>query len=150
MEKPSVTLTYPAASALGLLSGGFTVFFVFMMTVSQEPVEDEVFLWGSVLLFVLVSVFSFLMAASSQTLDEHGLRIKTPLFTKQFAWADVKRVELREQYGRRGSRHPELTMDLSGWLPGWPMDYTKRVMSCIRYYYGEPDFDNWGEPPVLF
>ena len=149
MEKPSVTITYQGFLALGLVCGGFAAFLLFMNAISPGFSDDPVMLWVMVGAAVLFAVLCFLVAASSTTFDEQGIRFRSPLFTKQFAWSDVQFVALRKERTRNGGYAPLLTMDLKGWLPGWPISYTKRIMACIRCYYGEPNIDTWGKPPTM-
>lgn len=150
MEKPSVTITYQEGLALGLVCSGFVAFLVFMNAISPIFSDNPVMLWVVVGIAGVVALLCFLVAASSTTFDEHGIRFKSPLFTKQFAWSDVKFVELRVDHGRNGGEVPLLTMDLKGWIPGWSISYTKRIMTCIRYYYGDPNIDTWGKPPESY
>lgn len=150
MEKPSVTQTYQEWLALGLICSGFAAFFLFMNAISPSFSDSPVMLWVAVGAIGAFAALCFLVAASSTTFDEHGICFKSPLFTKQFTWSDVKFVELRKDRSRNGSYVPLLTMDLKGWVPGWPISYTKRIMTCIRYYYGEPNIDTWGKPPTSF
>ena len=149
MEGPSVTITYQEGLALGLICSGVAAFLVFMNAISSIFSDNPVMLWVVVGIAGTVAVLCLLVAASSTTFDEHGIRFKTPLFTKQFAWSDVKFVELRVDHGRNGGEVPLLTMDIKGWIPGWPVSYTKRIMACIRCYYGEPNIDTWGRPPTM-
>ena len=150
MEKPSVTKTYQESLALGLVCGGFAEFLLFMNAISPSFSDDPVMLWVVAGIAGAAAVLCFLAAASSTTFDEHGICFKSPLFTKRFAWSDVKFVELRKDRSRNGNYVPLLTMDLKGWIPGWPISYTKRIMACIRYYYGEPNIDTWGKPPESY
>ena len=146
MDKPSFTETYQTGYVAGAACGGLLAFGLFMTFVTDSAV-DPLMLWIMTAALGLLTAFFFLLGASSQTWDEHGIRIKTPLFTKQFAWSDVKFVELRADRGRNGGGVPLLTMDINGWIPGWPVSYTRRIMACIRCYYGEPNIDTWGKPP---
>ena len=55
-------------------------------------------------------------------------------------------VVVVQQYKCKG---PEFSIRIKKRKLPLGLDYTKLSLACITYYYGLPDEDKWGKPPMF-
>ena len=149
MEKPSVTLRHDTYYLLGGFMLLMTVLLFVMslvLPVAQQPGQPSV--WWAVIPLLICSVACFWGGTFTETLDENGIYIKRPFYSQRYPWNDVTKVSIRvvQQYKCKG---PEFSLSIKNRKMRLSLAYTKRAMSCITYYYGQPDEDHWGKPPSL-
>jgi len=148
MEKPSVTLRHDEAYLLG----GF-MFIITVASVSLSYVVPSDQQSRQVTLVAAILEFFFCVAcicwgASTETLNENGISIKRPFYRKQHAWSDVTRVSV-EAMPSRGGKRPVFSLEIKNRRFPLEIAYTKRSMACITCYYGQPNQEKWGKPPML-
>ena len=142
MEKPAVTIEHKEAYAVfGVM------IFMFLAIVALNCVTADSSLMGFVIaaLCLAVAGLFLFMAKCSETIDENGIRIRTAFSEKQYSWDDVQSVGIAKPSGKDLPKI-EIKVHQSVLF----VNYTKRSFSCIRYYYGEPDWDKYGKPPLIF
>ena len=148
MEKPSVTLRHDEAYLLGGFMALITVAgFVLSRVVPADPSARKLSLVVAIIMMVFCSA-CFFWGGFEETLDEHGIFIKRPFYSKRYLWSDVTKVsiEVVQQYKSKG---PEASLRIKKRKLPLSLAYTKRSMACITCYYGQPDEDQRGKPPML-
>ena len=164
MENPSVTVKH---TEMNLLTG-WTLIWVIMgaiVTATREA-EDRWAGWLIIGFLLLGCVALSIHARSSETIDARGITLKTVFSERTYPWKDILEIGVGlTPAGKRGER-PVLIVILPGgrsrmetaelWSPGiryckneFSLDYTQQVVDCIRHYYGELSYKDWGKPPVI-
>lgn len=143
MEKPSVTIQHKEAYAVS----GILVTLALVISLLNDSTAEKGFpgLLITVLCLLLASFFLFL-GKSSERMDEKGIYIFTPFSAKQYHWDEISHVGILAPSGKDLPK-VEIGLKKGGILQ---LDYTKRSLSCVRCYYGEPDWDKYGKPPSIF
>lgn len=153
MDKPSVTIKNTAYYTVGIL----TLVFAAFVTVSfLRQGEDPFRVWSFAALLGIAGLFLIACGTSTQTIDENGVAVKFLFWERGYDWSEV--VEVGIAKGRRNSRKVMLTIsggrlrqDVRGmWAQhnltkGHVLHYNSQVLDCIRYYYGELDFNEFSE-----
>lgn len=98
-------------------------------------------------LAAVLAVVFFLWARCTETIDEHGICIRGVFGMKRYTWDTVKRVGIIPPPGKDFLK---IEIRISDRRSALLIDYTRRSLECVRYYYGEFDFDKWGKPPTVF
>lgn len=148
MKNPSVTLRHDEAHFLGGFMSLVTVAgFVLSRVLPADPFERRV----SLVIAILMTVFCvacFFRGGFAETLDENGILIIRPFYSKRYFWNDVMKISVKvvQQYKAKG---PVFTLRIKNRKLPLSLDYTKRTMVCITCYYGQPDEDQWGKPPMF-
>ena len=143
MEKPSVTIQHKEAYAVS----GVLVVLVLFISFLNDATAEKGFLGLLIpVLCLLLAVFFLFLGRSSERMDEKGIYICTPFSTKQYHWDELSHVGILAPSGK------DLAKIEIGLKKGkiLQLDYTKRTLSCVCYYYGEPDWDKYGKPPSIF
>ena len=146
MEKPSVTLRYDTF----YLVGGLMLLLAALIAGLASTSVDQQSQRLSMVVAVLTAIFGvvcFLWGVSVTILNENGIFIKRPFYSKQYSWSDVEKVTIRWMPAKGGKR-PEISLKIANRKTSLAIEYTKRTMACVTCYYGEPDLDKWGKPPV--
>ena len=148
MEKPSVTLRHDEGYLLGgwlLIVTALIVALSHVVPADQQTRQTTLFV---VIFTGVCSIACFSCGGFTETLDENGIHIKRPFYSKRYRWSDVMKVsvEVVQQYKGKG---PEIAMKIKNRRLSLPLAYTQRSMACITCYYGQPDQDKWGKPPTL-
>lgn len=148
MKKPTVTIRHDASHLIGGFLFIITSAIVGLTFVKPADQESGLITYIVITLSYVCCAVCFFWGASSETLDENGIYLKRPFCSKQYLWSDVTNVSVKvvQQYRRKG---PEFSLKITNRRFPLTLDYTKSCMVCISYYYGEPDQDKWGEPPVF-
>ena len=148
MEKPKVTLQHTE----GYLLGGFMLLItVAGYALSRVQPADPFSRNLSTVIAIIMTVFGgacFYCGGFTETLDENGIHIKRPFYSKSYLWSDVVKVsvEVVQQYKSKG---PQFSLRINNRRFSLPLEYTKRTMACITCYYGQPDEDLWGKPLIF-
>lgn len=160
MEKPSVTINYTAA----LWLGGILLALAVVMGIVEIPAKGL----DGWLLAALMAVLGLLLlwvGTQKEIIDETGIRTQGLFRTRGCAWPEILEVGVASQRHRSGKGHyPQIFVTGPGGVPrktagktwilrnlfsGFLFDYRKGIWDCILHYYGEPDFDEWGQPPTV-
>ena len=148
MEKPSVTLRHDE----GYLLGGFMLLITVAGYVLSRVVPADLSLQKlSTVIAIILTVFCgvcFYWGGFTETLDENGIHIKRPFYSKQYSWCDVIKVSVEVVRKYKSPKTPEFSLKIKNCKAPLALDYTKRTMACISCYYGQPDEDKWGKPPM--
>ncbi|MBQ7231589.1 MAG: hypothetical protein IJX04_11935 [Oscillospiraceae bacterium] len=163
MKKPTVTIKHPEAFYMG----GALVMFSLVAVIPNiaAPPEEPLYGWMLVAVLLVFGLIILGFGETTETIDEKGICIKGLLKKRRYAWADIAEVGVARVRGTRpvAAHHPEVYVTLRGGMPrraagemwltrnvhtGLVLPYTRGVWDCIRHYYGEPDFDEWGQPPT--
>ena len=148
MEKPSVTLRHNEGCFLGvflLTMTGLMVGLSFVIPEAQGSGDISIFV---MVLMLICSVACFFWGTFTETLDETGILIKRPYFSKKYQWCDIEQISI-VVVQRYKSKDPEFSLKIKNSRFSLSIAYTKRTMACITCYYGRPDQDQWGKPPIL-
>ena len=148
MEKPSVTLRHDEGYLLGGLLLIMTALVFGMSLVVPVAQQTGLISVWVVILLVLCSIACFFWGSFTETFDENGIFIKRPFCSKQYHWSDVTKVSIKA-VPAKGGKMPEFSIEIKNRRFSLSIAYTKRTMACIIYYYGQPDRDQWGKPPML-
>ncbi|MBO5129967.1 MAG: hypothetical protein J6B95_06450 [Oscillospiraceae bacterium] len=146
MTSPSVTLLHKEAYVTSGGAFAFSLFILFLDRVfpAEGPEEVPGYLI-SAMCFALAFVF-FLMGKRSETIDESGIRVQTIFSAKQYSWGHMKCISILPPCAKSP---PMIQIKIEGRFMPLYLDYTKRSLACIRFYYGEPDFDKYKTPPSI-
>ena len=148
MEKPSVTLRHDEAYLIAgfmFIITAVGVVLTFAVPAAQETRQLSLIIAAVLVVFC---VALFFLGGCTETLDEHGIFIKRPFYSKQYPWSDVVKVTI-DAVLSKGGKHPEFSLRIKKRRLPLTLSYTKGVMACITCYYGQPDQDKWGKPPML-
>ena len=66
---------------------------------------------------------------------------------KQYAWQQIMNIGIAAPSGKDV---PKLVFAVKDVTMPVQIQYTKRTLSCVQYYYGEPDWDKYGKQPSVF
>ena len=148
MEKPSATLKHDTTYFLG---GFMLLITVIAFTLSRVMPAEQSERNLSLVIAIIMTIFSvvcFYYGGFSETLDESGILLKRPFHSKKYLWSDVEEVsiEVVQQYKQKG---PQFSLRIKGRKMLLSIGYTKRTMACITCYYGQPERDQWGKPPIF-
>ena len=145
MENLSVTIRHPEGKA----AGGVFVVFGFLAAVLNTVLPSGDAILGYVIagIALVLAVVFFCMAKGSKTLDQDGICIRGIRSEKRFSWQSVEQVTILPDRGKYSP--PAIGFKIAERRDTLEIDYTKRTLACVRYYYGEPDFDEWGRPPIM-
>lgn len=144
MEKPSVTIQHKEAYAAGGLLCVLSLVIGLLNWSANENTFPGVLIPG---LGLLLALLFFFFGNCSEKLDENGICICTPFSEKQAAWDQVVCVGILAPSGKDV---PKIEFTLKNHSIPYQIQYTKRTLSCVRHYYGEPDWDKYGKPPSNF
>lgn len=144
MEKPSVVIQHKEAYGLSGLLG---LMALIMGILNFATGEMTVFEWLLPLLPIVLAVFFLFYAKCSEKIGEDGICIQTPFSKKQYAWHQIECVGIEAPSGKD---MPKIVFAVTNCTVPVRMQYTKSVLSCVQYYYGEPDWDKYGKPPSVF
>ena len=164
MEKPSVTIKHSGY----YLIGGYALVLMLLPVFALRNLSAEEKLLGWIAVAVLLAgcLYLLLSGATVEVIDEHGYYRKTVLGERRYAWSEIIEIGVARVPYRRSSSsyYPEIYLTVKGgWLrriagtdwkirnlrTGFTLEYTRKTWDCIGYYYGAPDFDEWGKPPTL-
>lgn len=98
-----------------------------------------------VLFIALIAIVLICFCNNQIILDEDGIHFISHVSTTQYSWADVKQIGIGTQRMRNGIKTDVLIFHIKGRKKRLP--HTRKNMKCIRAYYGEPDYDEWGKEP---
>lgn len=164
MEKPSVTIKHPEAYVLGGMMMIFSLIFIFPAIAA--PPEEKVGFLALVAVMATGSLLVMTLGSSVEIIDENGIYLKELFSERRYAWSDIVEVAVAKVHNRKSfsSYHPEIYITVKGgrsrreageqWLirnmsTGIILPYQRKVWSCICYYYGAADFDEWGRLPDI-
>ena len=108
--------------------------------------KEQVFNWIMVALVAMVALVLIYFCNSKVTLDEHGLEWVSMHKTTRYSWEKVEQVGIEKELVGHGRYNGIIVLIVNGKKKRLP--YTKNNIKCIRRYYGEPDYDKWGEEPM--
>ena len=148
MEQPSVTLRHDTAYLLAGFMLILTAINLTLTYVMPADLESRQISLVVAVPMILCCVACIYWGASTETLNENGIYIKRPFYSKRYLWSDVIKVSI-EVMPSRGGKTPEFSLRIQKRRFPLAIAYTKRSMACITCYYGQPDQDKWGKPPVL-
>ena len=148
MEKPTLTIEHKEGNLLSVLfflAAGF----IFFLNTALSPSRQEEQLLGYAIAVTagVLGVFFLLWARCSETLDADGITIRRPFGTKHHSWEEVGKIGIQPPQGKD---LPKLWLQRADGRHIAQFYYTKRSLACIRFYYGDPDYDNWNNPPTTF
>lgn len=165
MEKP--TVTFQEKAGCYLLGGAALVFSLIMLIPTASAPEDEkIYGWIFAAIVFVCGIVVLGFADSKYTIDENGIYYKGFSKEYRYPWTDVIEVGVAKVHNSRGigAYHPEIWITLKGGTPyragrgswivrnlntGIQLPYQRKLWDCIGYYYGAPDFDEWGKPPTV-
>ena len=145
MENLSVTIRHPEGKAAGgvLIGGGLLAGALTAFLPAGDPLLGFA-IAGTAL--ILGGVF-LRSARRTETLDDRGICIRTARGEMRYPWQSVERVTVLPDRGKYSP--PTIGFRITGRRGTLEIDYTRRTLACVRHYYGEPDFDEWGRPPIM-
>lgn len=147
MNNPSVTIVRKEGYATAAVSFGMAVLIAFLNTVMPSAKRDEWILGYAIAAIAVVLAVAFLLwARCTETIDENGICIRRPFSQNRYPWDAVQRVGIIPPPGKD---FPKIEIRVADRRSPLLTDYTKRSLACIRHYYGQPDFDEWGQPPTI-
>ena len=162
MENPSVTVKH---TEMNLLTGWVLIWVIMgAVVVATRDAEDRWAGWLILGFLLLGCVVLAIQARSSETIDARGITLKTAFSERTYPWQDVREIGVSLTSAKQSVR-PVLVVILPGgrsrmkatdlWRPSiryckneFSLDYTQKVVDCIRHYYGELSYNDWGKPPV--
>lgn len=165
MKKPTVTIQDAAAA---YLAGGALLVFSLVMLIPaiSAPQDEKIFGWIMAVILFVCGLVALAVADSKYVIDENGIYYKGFSKEYRYPWTDIIELGIAKTQGgnRTGAPHPEIWITLKGGTPRqevghmWlisnlntclQLPYRRKVWDCIRHYYGEPNFDEWGKPPTM-
>lgn len=138
MSSCPVTIRHPEGYVLGLLLP------ISLLPVLVEPVHTLSLF--EILLFCALGVtglYGLYRAASWEQLDETGILVKRPFFSKGYLWPEIQKVQLVPLRTTRG-QFPQFLITLPDRSTPLRLRCTGTTLDAIRSWYGEPDEDLWG------
>lgn len=148
MEKPSVTLRHDAAYLLSALLFLISVGDVVLAYVSPADPQTRQMSFVAAMLLMPFCIACAFKGGSTETLDESGIFVKKPFYSRKYPWSDILEVSV-ETIHIRGGTTPVFSLKVKNRKRPLELAYNKRSKVCITCYYGQPDEDKWGKPPTL-
>ena len=170
MEKPSVTIQYRTVYWVGLVT---IVCFSLMgvLGMLQTPLEERWEMVGLTVILECLGLMCVTVGSLKEVLDETGVRTELWRWSWNCPWSEVLEVGIAKMPRRQrtfkdlcSSEEPKILIivprgtprtvagdlwSLKNILTGYELDYRKEMLDCVLYYYGDLDFDEWGQPPTL-
>lgn len=159
MKKPTVTIRRPAYCALGGVMIVLSLIGIFPAI--SAPTGEKLTIWMCMGWLFAIGLIYFVLSRAAEIIDENGIYFKGVFKKNRLAWSDIIEVGVAKL---PGTNRPVICITVKGgksgqavgrmWhrsnaSAGYCLPYRRKVWDCIRHYYGEPDFDEWGKPPTV-
>ena len=163
MEKPAVTIRYTfilwiCLAALGLcLATGIPA-------IVNAPSGEGFTIALVVVCLSLFCLVGICCGLQKEILDEIGIRTTLLWWYWGCSWSEVLEVSVvKIPTSRAIGDVPKIYITVPGGTPyrtakmrwraknlltGYILGYRKDILACIHLYYGQPDIDEWGKPPI--
>ena len=104
----------------------------------------DTFDWIMMSLMAISAIVCFLLSGAKVVLDETGIFFSSIFSEKKYRWEDVEKVGVEKRSG-----YKSVTVEIVLFINGKKkrISYTRANLKCVRAYYGEPDFNEWGKEP---
>ena len=117
-----------------------------MVLLALAAIDGGVLDWVLVALIAAAAFILIYFCNSKVTLDENGVEFVRKHAVTRYSWEEVEQVGVEKKLVGHGRYNGIIVLIVNGKKKRLP--YTKNNMKCIRFYYGEPDYDKWGEEPM--
>ena len=146
MEKPKVVLKDAAA---GYLLGGILLLVACLvgMVNGFSPSETQPGEIPTVVMIVFFAVFAvaaILYGRSYTVLDENGILWGSDFGKNRISWSQIEQIGISSRWGRY-HKYGVIVLHIAGKKK--VISYTKSTMRCVRFYYGQVDYDHWNKEP---